>query len=76
MIIMFTSIKNLTALIDKNIGYVLDAKNNHECSQVEYESYLESMEYLLDKQIKRLSELSCNKKLIESYRKKIFDLFS
>lgn len=72
---MFTSIKNLTAYIDKNIGYVLDAKEHHECSEAEYESYLESMEYLLDKQLKRLSELSCNDKLIESYKKKVFNLF-
>ena len=72
---MFTSVKNLIALIDKNIGYVLDAKEHHECSEAEYESYLESMEYLLDKQLKKLSELSCNEKLIESYRKKVFNLF-
>lgn len=72
---MFTSVKNLTSLIDKNIEYVLDAKEHHECSEAEYESYLQSMEYLLDKQLKKLAELSCNKTLIESYKKKVFDLF-
>lgn len=72
---MFTSIKNLTAYIDKNIRYVEDAKAHHTCSEVEYQDYLYRMAYLLDKQLIRLQSLSTNKKLIENYKNRVHRLF-
>ena len=68
---MFTSVKSLTAYIDKNIEYILDAKNHHECSEKEYQSYLIRMYDLLDEQISKLKSISCNHKLILRYENKV-----
>ena len=61
--------------MDKNIQYVTEAKEHHECSEVEYQDYMESMEYMLDKQLNRLKQTSTNNKLIQDYQNKIFALF-
>ena len=68
---MFISVKNLTYGIDTTITYVREAKEYHSCSESEYNQYLEKMYRKLDNMIEKLKQISCNKKLISKYEKKV-----
>lgn len=71
---MFISVKNLTYNIDKAITYVKEAKEHHTCSEEEYNQYLYRMYRKLDNMIEKLRQISCNKKLINKYEKKVSDI--
>lgn len=68
---MFVCVKDLTYGIDTTITYVEEAKEYHSCSEEEYNQYLEKMYKKLDNMIKKLKQISCNKKLISKYEKKV-----
>lgn len=71
---MFVTIKALTSLIDDNIYYIQDAKRHHNCSEEEYNQYLDKMYSKLDRQIEKLKSISCNTKLINTYIKKVEEI--
>lgn len=71
---MFISVKDLTYNIDTIITYVKEAKGYHSCSEAEYNQYLEKMYKKLDNMIAKLKQISCNKKLISKYEKKVEEL--
>lgn len=68
---MFISVKDLTYNIDTTIKYIKEAKEYHSCSEEEYNQYLEKMHRKLDIMIEKLKQISCNKKLINKYEKKV-----
>lgn len=72
---MFVSVKSLTNYMDTLIGYVLDAKKNHTCSEEKYMKYIESMKKKLDAQLEDLKSLSSNDKLISKYENRIMEVF-
>ena len=71
---MFISVKNLTYNIDTTITYVKEAKEYHTCSEEEYNQYLDKMYKKLDNMLEKLKQISCNKKLISKYEKKVEEL--
>jgi predicted aldo/keto reductase-like oxidoreductase len=71
---MFISVKNLTYGIDITIAYVEEAKEYHSCSESEYNQYLEKMYRKLDNMVKKLKQVSSNKKLISKYEKKVEEI--
>ena len=71
---MFISVKNLTYNIDTTITYVKEAKEYHICSEEEYNQYLDKMYRKLDNMLNKLKQISCNKKLISKYEKKVEEL--
>ena len=73
---MFTTVKSLTCYIDRNIGYVNEAKANkamHE--ETKYNEYMVCMEDTLKGQLEKLKSISTNKSLIVRYEKKIANAF-
>lgn len=68
---MFTTVYNLERLILQDLKFVIEACE----TGVETSDYLESMEDMVDRRLKRLSEISCNKKLFNNLQKKAFDVF-
>lgn len=71
---MFISVKNLTYGIDTTITYVEEAKEYHSCSEAEYNQYLDKMYKKLDNMLEKLKQISCNKKLINKYEKKVEEI--
>lgn len=71
---MFISVKDLTYNIDTAITYVKEAKDNHSCSEEEYNDYLCVMYRKLDNMLEKLKKISSNSKLISKYEKKVRDI--
>ena len=68
---MFVYVQDLTYNMDDTIKYVKEAKEYHTCSEEEYNQYLEKMYRKLDNMLDKLKQISCNKKLISKYEKKV-----
>lgn len=68
---MFVYVQDLTYNMDDTIKYVKEAKEYHTCSEEEYNQYLENMYRKLDNMLDKLKQISCNKKLISKYEKKV-----
>lgn len=69
---MFVSVQSLTTVIDERLQYLKEArenKNNFEKSV--FEEYENKMKKTLENNLIKLKQISCNKKLIERYEKKI-----
>ena len=64
---MVVPVKSLVALLDRELGYVADAKAHHECSEDEYNAYMEHMEKRSMAQLTELRRISSNKVLISKY---------
>lgn len=74
---MFVSVKSLTAIIDTRIGYVNEAyENKDNFSDDVFNAYIENMKDTLNASIKTLSQISSNKKLINTYSRKVSKVFS
>ena len=71
---MFIYVQDLTYNMDDTIKYVKEAKEYHTCSEEEYNQYLEKMYRKLDNMLDKLKQISCNKKLISKYEKKVEEL--
>lgn len=68
---MFVYVQDLTYNMDDTIKYVREAKEYHTCSEEEYNQYLDKMYRKLDNMLDKLKQISCNKKLISKYEKKV-----
>lgn len=68
---MFVYVQDLTYNMDDTIKYVKEAKEYHTCSEEEYNQYLDKMYRKLDNMLDKLKQISCNKKLINKYEKKV-----
>lgn len=68
---MFVYVRDLTYNMDYTIKYVKEAKEYHTCSEEEYNQYLDKMYRKLDNMLEKLKQISCNKKLISKYEKKV-----
>ena len=71
---MFIYVQDLTYNMDDTIKYVKEAKEYHTCSEEEYNQYLDKMYRKLDNMLDKLKHISCNKKLISKYEKKVEEL--
>ena len=71
---MFIYVQDLTYNMDDTIKYVKEAKECHTCSEEEYNQYLEKMYRKLDNMLNKLKQISCNKKLISKYEKKVEEI--
>ena len=71
---MFIYVQDLTYNMDDTIKYVKEAKEYHTCSEEEYNQYLEKMYKKLDNMLDKLKQISCNKKLISKYEKKVKEI--
>ena len=71
---MFIYVQDLTYNMDSTIKYVKEAKEYHTCSEEEYNQYLDKMYKKLDNMLEKLKQISCNKKLISKYEKKVEEL--
>ena len=71
---MFIYVQDLTYNMDDTIKYVKEAKEYHTCSEEEYNQYLEKMHKKLDNMLDKLKQISCNKKLISKYEKKVNEI--
>ena len=71
---MFIYVQDLTYNIDDTIKYVKEAKEYHTCSEEEYNQYLDKMYRKLDNMLDKLKQISCNKKLISKYEKKVEEI--
>ena len=71
---MFIYVQDLTYNMDDTIKYVKEAKEYHTCSEEEYNQYLDKMYRKLDNMLNKLKQISCNKKLISKYEKKVEEL--
>ena len=71
---MFIYVQDLTYNIDDTIKYVKEAKEYHSCSEEEYNQYLDKMYRKLGNMLNKLKQISCNKKLISKYEKKVEEI--
>ena len=71
---MFVYVQDLTYNMDDTIKYVKEAKEYHTCSEEEYNQYLDKMYRKLDNMLDKLKQISCNKKLISKYEKKVEEI--
>ena len=71
---MFIYVQDLTYNMDSTIKYVKEAKEYHTCSEEEYNQYLDKMYKKLDNMLDKLKQISCNKKLISKYEKKVKEI--
>ena len=71
---MFIYVQDLTYNMDDTIKYVKEAKEYHTCSEEEYNQYLDKMYRKLDNMLNKLKQISCNKKLISKYEKKVEEI--
>ena len=71
---MFVYVQDLTYNMDSTIKYVKEAKEYHTCSEEEYNQYLDKMYRKLDNMLDKLKQISCNKKLISKYEKKVEEI--
>ena len=71
---MFVYVQDLTYNMDDTIKYVKEAKEYHTCSEEEYNQYLEKMYRKLENMLDKLKQISCNKKLINKYEKKVEEI--
>ena len=71
---MFIYVQDLTYNMDDTIKYVKEAKEYHTCSEEEYNQYLDNMYRKLGNMLDKLKQISCNKKLISKYEKKVEEL--
>lgn len=71
---MFVYVQDLTYNMDDTIKYVKEAKEYHTCSEEEYNQYLDKMYRKLDNMLNKLKQISCNKKLISKYEKKVEEI--
>ena len=71
---MFVYVQDLTYNMDDTIKYVKEAKEYHTCSEEEYNQYLDKMYRKLDNILDKLKQISCNKKLISKYEKKVEEI--
>ena len=71
---MFIYVQDLTHNMDDTIKYVKEAKEYHTCSEEEYNQYLDKMYKKLDNMLEKLKQISCNKKLISKYEKKVEEI--
>ena len=73
---MFVTVKSLTTYMDRNMNYVNEAiANKSNFDDATFNSYIERMNELLNKQVYRLKKISSNDKLINKYTKKVQELF-
>ena len=73
---MFVSVKSLTTYMDRNINYVNEAiANKSNFDDATFNSYIERMNELLNKQVDSLKKISSNDKLINKYTQKVQELF-
>ena len=73
---MFVTVKSLTTYMDRNMNYVNEAiANKSNFDDATFNSYIERMNELLNKQVDRLKKISSNDKLINKYTKKVQELF-
>lgn len=73
---MFVTVKALTALMEKNLIYISEAKESkdqHE--EAKYNEYMEMMKTKLQKQLAELRRISSNKKLVANYETKVSKAF-
>ena len=62
---MFVTVKSLTTYMDRNMNYVNEAiANKSNFDDATFNSYIERMNELLNKQVYRLKKISSNDKLI------------
>lgn len=67
---MFTSIKSLTALLDKNIGYYNEGiASREQHTETEFSAWYESITAKMQKQFAELKRISTNQKIIDKYEK-------
>lgn len=67
---MFTSVKSLTALLDKNIGYYNEGiASREQHTEAEFFAWYESITAKLQKQFTELKRISANQKIIDKYEK-------
>lgn len=67
---MFTSVKNLTSLLDKNIGYYNEGiASREQHTETEFFSWYESITAKMQKQFAELKRISTNQKIIAKYEK-------
>lgn len=71
---MFVYVQDLTYNMDDTIKYVKEAKEYHSCNEEEYNQYLDKMYRKLDNMLEKLKQISCNKKLINKYEKKVEEI--
>ena len=73
---MFTSVKNLTRLIDNTIEYYIDGMNSKENhSHHEFEQWHENILKALSGQLEKLKQISINTNLLLKYENRINSLF-
>lgn len=74
---MFTTVKALSALIDKEMEFVEGVKATKSLfEETKYNEYMNKMENTLINRLLRLEEISTNKKLIQKYWSKLETLFN
>ena len=67
---MFTTVKGLTALLDKNIGYYNDGiASREQHTETEFSTWYESITAKMRKQFTELKRISTNQKIIAKYEK-------
>ncbi len=69
---MFVSVKSLTAMLDQELQWYQEgiaSKDQH--SEQEFNSWLEKITSSINAKYSRLQQISCNKSLIEKYKKEI-----
>ena len=72
---MFVSVKSLTATLDQELQWYREGiatKEQH--SEQEFNNWLEKITRSINAKYIRLQQISCNKSLIEKYKKEIEEL--
>lgn len=68
---MFVTVSAVTAILDNNIRYVYEARENN----LGDDNYYSMMHDKIYKGLEKLKEISCNRKLIAKYETKVNELF-
>ena len=69
---MFVSVKSLTTMLDQDLQWYREGIVNKEMfSEQEFNSWLEKITSSINAKYSRLQQISCNKSLIEKYKKEI-----
>ena len=72
---MFVSVKSLTAILDQELQFYREgiaSKDQH--SEQDFNGWLEKVTRSINAKYSRLQQISCNKNLIEKYKKEIESL--
>lgn len=73
---MLGTVKGLTAIIEKELQFVEEAKASREQhDEATYNAYMARMEAALQSRFARLTSISSNEKMISKYEKKIAEAF-